>query len=151
MLQRIQSVYLFIVTVLLMTCMFLSTGYFSTDAGVHQMVFKALGVTVPDQPFQSTWGLFVLLLLSSIISFITIFLYKNRPLQIRLSIFNAIILVGYYCVLGFFIWKLKAALNAEFFMNWAICLPAVALILDILAIRAIGKDEVMVRASDRIR
>lgn len=151
MLQRIQSVYLFIVTVLLVTCMFLSLGYFSTDGGVHQMVFKTLGVTIPDQPFQSTWGIFVLLLLSSIISFVTIFLYKNRPLQIRLSVFNTIILIGYYCVLGFFIWKLRTALSADFFVSWAICLPAVALILNILAIRAIGKDEVMVRASDRIR
>lgn len=151
MIQRIQSVYLLVVTVILAFSMFLTTGFFSVDSGVTQQVLMSLGVTLTDGTVYSTWGLFVLLLLSSIISFVTIFLFKNRPLQIRLSIFNTIIMIGYYGVLAFFVWKLQSSLAASFSMNWAICLPLIALILNVLALRAIGKDEVLVRAADRIR
>jgi hypothetical protein len=35
--------------------------------------------------------------------------------------------------------------------SWAICLPFVALVLIWLAIRAIGKDEVLVKAYERLR
>ena len=57
--------------------------------------FKALGMDV-NGAFQSTWGLFGILMLSTIVAFATIFLYKNRMLQIRMSIFNSLLLVGYY-------------------------------------------------------
>ncbi len=151
MLQRIQSVYLLLVTAIVAFAMFLSLGYFSEDLGVTQMLFSSLGVNISATDFYATWGLFALLLISSVISLVTIFLYRKRPLQIRLSIFNSIVLIGYYGALVFFIYRLKKGLGAEFYMNWAICLPAVAFIFLILAIRAIGKDEVLVRAADRIR
>ena len=35
--------------------------------------------------------------------------------------------------------------------SWTVCLPLVAIILNWLAIRAIGKDEVLVKAHDRLR
>ena len=38
-----------------------------------------------------------------------------------------------------------------FRFHWALCLPLVALILNYLAVRAIGKDEAMVQAVDRLR
>lgn len=151
MLQRIQSVYLFIASIILVCCMFISIGYFSSDMGVTQLPFEMLGVQSGDSTVYATWGLFVLILIGVILSLVTIFLFKNRPLQIRISIFNLIILVGYYATLIFFIFKIKTDMSASFYMKWTICLPAVALILLFLAIRSIGKDEVLVRASDRIR
>jgi hypothetical protein len=36
-------------------------------------------------------------------------------------------------------------------LSWPVCLPFVALILNWLAIRAIGKDEMLVKAYDRLR
>ena len=38
-----------------------------------------------------------------------------------------------------------------FQLGWALCLPVVAIILNYLAFRAIYKDEVMVKAADRLR
>ena len=93
MIQRIQTVYLLIVTGLLITAMCLPMGYFTDTMGEHP--FKALGMDV-NGAFQSTWGLFGILMLSTIVAFATIFLYKNRMLQIRMSIFNSLLLVGYY-------------------------------------------------------
>ena len=100
--------------------------------------------------FQSTWGLFGILMLSTIVAFATIFLYKNRMLQIRMSIFNSLLLVGYYIAFFAFYFALKNDENL-FRIGWAICLPLVSIILNILAIRSIGRDEVMVKAADRLR
>ena len=93
MIQRIQTVYLLIVAGLLITAMCMPIGYFIDTMGEHP--FKALGLEINDA-FQSTWGLFGILMLSTIVAVATIFLYKNRMLQIRMTIFNSLLLVGYY-------------------------------------------------------
>ena len=147
MIQRIQSVYLLIVTGLLIAALCLPVGSFIDPTGAH--VFKPLRIAM-EGGYQYTWGLFCILLLSVIIAFATIFLFKNRMLQIRMTIFNSLLLVGYYIALGAFYWALKGDF-AAFDMHFAICFPLVGIILNYLAIRDIGRDEVMVRAADRLR
>lgn len=149
MIQRIQSVYLLLVTALLITSMCLPVGSFiGADAAMY--TFKPLGVEVGGT-FYSTWGVFGILLLSSIVAFATIFLFKNRMFQIRMSIFNSILLIGYYMAFLAFMFVLKRDLNASFQISWALCFPLICIILNYLAIRAIGRDEVMVKAADRLR
>ena len=147
MIQRIQTVYLLIVTGLLITAMCLPMGYFTDTMGEHS--FKALGIEL-NGAYESTWGLFCILLLSTIVAVSTIFLYKNRMLQIRMTIFNSLLLVGYYIAFLAFYFALKNDANM-FRVGWALCLPLVSIILNILAVRAIGRDEVMVKAADRLR
>ena len=145
MIQRIQTIYLLLVTALLITSMCLPVGSFiGADAAMY--TFKPLGVE-QNGMFYSTWGVFGILLLSAIIAFATIFLFKNRMLQIRMSIFNSILLIGYYLTFLAFMF----VLNAAFQISWALCLPLISIILNYLAIRAIGRDEVMVKAADRLR
>ncbi|MDR0895673.1 MAG: DUF4293 domain-containing protein [Prevotellaceae bacterium] len=151
MIQRIQSVYLLLVTGLLITALCLPVGNFLSSDSVTAAVFKPIGVTMPDGAFHSTWALFCLLLLSVIIAFATIFLFRNRMLQIRMTIFNSILLIGYYIAFIVFLWMLKGSLNTTFRLGWALCLPAISLILNYLTFRAIYRDEVMVRAADRLR
>lgn len=152
MIQRIQSVYLLVVTVLLVVTMCLPAGHFIAADGVNTLAFKPLGVTLADGGFQSTWGLFGLLLLSTIVAFGTIFLFRNRMLQVRMTIFNSVLLIGYYVVFGVFWYVLKGRLDVTGFqVGWALCLPAVCIILNYLAFRAIYRDEVMVKAADRLR
>lgn len=49
------------------------------------------------------WALFVILLVVAVLAFGTIFLFKKRMLQIRLTIFSTILLIGYYATLVTFI------------------------------------------------
>lgn len=149
MIQRIQTVYLLLVVGLLIASMCLPLGYF-TDAEAVTYTFSPLGISAGDA-FQSSWGLFGILLLSSIVGFATIFLYKNRMLQIRMTIFNTILLIGFYLAFVAFYFSIKGDLEATFRIHWALCLPLVAIILNYLAIRAIGRDEVLVKAADRLR
>lgn len=148
MIQRIQSIYLLVVTGLLIAALCLPIGTF-IEPGIN--VWKSIGLTLEgDGGFRYTWGLFCILMLATVVAFATIFLFKNRMLQIRMTVFNSLLLVGYYAVLGVFYWTLKDMFVA-FNMHFAICFPMVAIILNYLAIRAIGRDEVMVRAADRLR
>ena len=95
MIQRIQSAYLLLVTVLLVVAICMPVGQFIGADGVTAHVFKPLGVALADGGFQSTWGLFGILLLSALVAFCTIFLFRNRMLQIRMTIFSSILLIGY--------------------------------------------------------
>ena len=151
MIQRIQSVYLFVVTVLLVLSMCFPIGHFIGADGVTE-VFKPLGVVLADGSVTSTWGLFCILLLSAVVAFCTIFLFRNRMLQVRMTVFSSILLIGYYVAFVAFLLVLKKNLgDASFQVGWALCLPAISIILNYLAFRATYRDEVMVRAADRLR
>ena len=151
MIQRIQSVYLFAVTVLLVLAMCFPIGRFIGVDGLTQ-VFKPLGVSLANGSMTSTWGLFCILLLAAVVAFCTIFLFRNRMLQVRMTIFSSILLVGYYVACVVFIFVLKRNLaDASFQIGWSLCLPAISIVLNYLAFRAIYRDEVMVRAADRLR
>ena len=147
MIQRIQTVYLLIVAALLVATMCLPMGYFTDSMGEH--AFKALGIEIGGS-YQSTWGLFGILVLSAMVALATIFLYKNRMLQIRMTIFNSLLLLGYYIAIVAFYFALSSDTNF-FSVAWALCLPFIAIILNLLAIRSIGRDESMVKAADRLR
>ena len=152
MIQRIQSVYLLLVTILLVVAICLPVGQYIGSDGVTTHIFKPLGITLADGTFHSTWGLFGILLLSAIIAFCTIFLFRNRMLQVRMTIFSSLLLVGYYIAFFVFVFMLKSDLDAMTFqLGWALCLPVVCIILNYLAFRSIYRDELMVKAVDRLR
>ena len=149
MIQRIQSVYLLAVTILMIVCMFNPVG--SIIAGTNGISeFGNLAITLPDGTKDyAPWALFAILLVVAILSFVTIFLFKKRMLQIRLTIFSSIMLVGYYLALVAL--ALMLAEGTSFTPSWTICLPFVAIVLNWLAIRGIGADEALVKAYDRLR
>ena len=149
MIQRIQSVYLLAVTILMIVCMCNPVG--SIIAGTNGISeFGNLFITLPDGTKDfAPWALFAILLVIAILSFVTIFLFKKRMLQIRLTIFSSVMLIGYYAALVAYIFML--AEDTTFSASWSICLPAVSIILNWLAIRGIGADEALVKAYDRLR
>ena len=76
--------------------------------------------------------------------------------QLRLVIFNTILLVGYVGAYAFIVWfylqQLAAAhIDASFELALAVVWPVVCIILNCMAIRGIRKDEALVRSLDRIR
>lgn len=151
MIQRIQTVYLLLAVVALVWAMCVPVGSFVGTDGVTIQVWKPLGINVSGV-FQSTWGLFGILLLSAMVSLCSILLYGSRKLQMRMALFAFVLLAGYYVVLAFFIPALMNGVQATGFrVGWALCLPLVAAILDLIAWRAIRHDEEMVKAADRLR
>jgi hypothetical protein len=112
--------------------------------------FGNLFITLPDGTKDyAPWALFVILLVVAVLAFVTIFLFKKRMLQIRLTIFSSVVLIGYYLVMAALIFM--TAEETSFTPSWTICLPFVGIILNWLAIRGIGADEALVKAYDRLR
>lgn len=152
MIQRIQTLYLLAVAIVLIVCMCNPVAaYIGADGSVSP--FTNMGIEVAGIGREtSCWGLFAILLLAAVVAAATIFLFKNRMLQIRMTIFNTVLLIGYYATfLAFVIAYNRRLPDASFQLRMAVCLPFVAMVLNYLAIRAIGKDEVMVKAADRLR
>lgn len=152
MIQRIQTLYLLLSVALIVAAMCLPIGSFIAPDGVTTHVLKPLGLTLADGTCQSTWGLWGILLLDTVVAACTIFLYKNRMLQVRTTVFNTLLMAGYYLACVAFVFMLKGDLEGvSFTPGWALCFPAIAIILHYLAFRGIMSDEVMVRAADRLR
>ena len=142
MLQRIQTVYLLIIMALTIAILFLPLAVL--QSGDQLFTFDATGI--------STWGLFALTIVISLLALLTIFLFKKRILQIRICVFNAILMLGFYGLFAFFYWDLGN--QKEIFslsLKIAFSFPLISLILDYLAIRNIGADEALVRSLDRLR
>lgn len=152
MLQRIQTVYLLAIVALMIAMLFLPLAIL--QSGDQFMTFDATGIsTMAAQPelVYPTWGLFVLTAVIVMIALITIFLFKKRMLQIRLCIFNGLLMLGMYAMFAFFVWNLKGQMDVVMTLKFALSFPLISLILDYLAIRNIGADEALVRSLDRLR
>lgn len=149
MIQRIQTVYLLVVAILMVVMMSLPVGSF-VASDYTATVFNNLSLVAPDGTADyGPWAMFAILMVSAVVTLGTIFLYKKRMLQIRLTIFNIILLLGYYGTLVTFVFMLKG--ENSFTPSWTVILPLISIILDWLAIRAIGKDEMLVKAYERLR
>ncbi len=113
---------------------------------------NAMALSGDSELIYPSWGLFVLTALIALIAMVTIFLYKRRILQIRLCIFNALLILGFY---GLFVFLIYTFLEnkEDIVVNVKIALgfPLINLILDYLAIRNIGADEALVRSLERLR
>lgn len=152
MLQRIQTVYLLIITLLMVGVLLMPLATLESEGTFY--TFNTTGInTIAEAPelISPTWALFALTAVIALIALITIFLYKKRMLQIRLSIFNAILMIGFYALFGFFVYTIKNSMEVSFSVKIALSFPLIALILDYLAIRNIGADEMLVRSLNRLR
>jgi len=152
MLQRSQTLYLlgvFILTILMFTG---SIADFSGDAGVltlkHSGIFNSQG----EKLELSTWPLTLFFSLVSLLAFLNIFSYKNRVRQMRLCIFLILISVGMVGMMFYYTWVAGNKFDtSQTLYQWRFIIPPIAIILQYLAFRGIRKDELMVKAYDRIR
>ena len=123
MIQRIQSVYLLLIT--------------------------ALMAVLAIMTYNVHWWLLLIFALLGLASLVTIFLYKKRKSQmwvVRIILLAIIIVL----VHNFYInWQVNFHPNKIVAAIGLICL--VSGILAILALRAIRKDEKLVRSLDRLR
>ena len=150
MIQRIQSIYLLIVAVLMVVCLCNPLGSLINVNNEISEFTNLYIVTADGMKDYTPWALFVLLFIVAIIAFVTIFLFKKRMLQIRLTIFGSILLLGYYVTLLVFVTTVLSE-DVSYTPSWLVCLPFVAIVLNWLAIRSIGADEALVKAYDRLR
>ena len=144
MIQRIQTLYLLVATFIV------GGGVFVVDLWKNKdgILFFAL------DSFNTTnyvlIGMSLLFFISAILTFITIFLFKNRKLQFvigRLTILINFILLG---IIIFYSQNLSGEMEVSE-KGIGLLIPIFAIVLVVLANRAIKKDEELVKSVDRLR
>lgn len=162
MIQRIQTLYLFLVVVLGVILCFLPVVQLVTlsEAAIQRMFdMGAFGLReltpgvelLEPVTLNGLWGLLLTTILIPLLAFVDIFLYKKRLLQARLNIFLSVLCVGYYAILAMFIWFARMNMGTDWHLYVWACIPLICLVLTLMATRAILKDEALVRAADRLR
>ncbi|MBE6182511.1 MAG: DUF4293 family protein [Rikenellaceae bacterium] len=156
MIQRIQSLYLLAVTILMAITFAAPLLAFGTTEGVSTLYTYRL-IHAAGNSETAPYYLSFLVIIATILPFITIFGYKKRLIQIRWCVVEMVLLAGTIVMLGLYCYRFytlfqeasPAIFSASFKLT--LCCPAVALFLTWLASRAIFRDEMLVRDTERIR
>lgn len=152
MLQRPQTIYLlgaFLISLLLLTG---PVAEFSNETGEYQLKHSGLVDSTGERLQVDTWPMSVLFIAVAALAFLNIFSYMNRMRQMRICIFLMLLHAGITGMIFYYIWAAGNNLgDAATLHQWRIIIPPVAIILLYLAFRRIRRDELMVKAYDRIR
>jgi hypothetical protein len=162
MIQRIQTLYLVGVLLLSVLSFCFPLAVFETDkydASQYNLIPKEVSAETTALP-QTTiaWNAIFFPVATGILALVAIFLYKNRPLQMRITAFGFLFATIYVGLLLLWIISSQETALAEQQVQVikttygvSTYLPMGQVLLFILAQRAIKKDEKMVRDSERIR
>ena len=151
MLQRKQTVFLFLSFLLTIACLCLPVGTFELKdiMGTDKQMFNLWLLDDGRHEYSVAW-LFFILLITCPIWLKAIGSFRNRMFQSRLCVFNILILVLWYVVYGICV-KLIGSDAYSFRPSIAACFPLISIILILMARKGILDDEKLVRAADRIR
>lgn len=153
MIQRIQSVYFFAVLGLISTMFLYPLATLITPNG-EELKFNFMGIASLKDNTEAVFNAYPIAILFSLILVLTLaslLLFKKRMLQIRLSVINILLMIGSVALIYFNINDQKEELNALVSYSIINIFPLVAAVFTYFAIRAIGKDEALLRSVNRIR
>jgi hypothetical protein len=152
MIQRIQTLFLLGAVIFLALMLFLPLAEILAGGGITYTGMSR-GLRIDSGEFAvSTWPVFILVLVTAVLLFITIFLYRNRKLQIRFCVYAIVLGFGQIGLMYYF-WVLifRQLVVEDFSIRSPVVFPVVAIILTYLAFRGIRKDEILIRSIDKIR
>ena len=147
MIQRIQTVFLFLSAVFAGILFFTPIASFAL--GNEIVTFTIFGV----ENQTSALPLLILTILMLMVPFVTIFLYKKRELQLKLSSLN-VFLNAVFCglIFLFYVDKIQESLSSETITYvFGTYIPLINMVLSILAMRWIKKDIELIKSVDRLR
>ena len=155
MIQRIQSVYLSLTTVL--SLLFLNGTFlkFINNTGSDiQLKFTGIWKNTGESGLsflQNHLLLSAVLILIPVLSVAALLAFRDRKLQTRIT--KGLILTD-IILIGLIIYSAYSIINnyqAEVIPGYKMFIPVLILILGILALRGIRKDEDLVKSYDRLR
>lgn len=150
MIQRKQTIYLLLALAALIVCLCLPIGKLTSNA------MQRAEVAVYNIGLYTSTGLdahpvlFTDIVVVATLSFINIFLYNKRKLQMKICVVNIVLCLVWYAYYAFMALSMFKGIGS-FSMSFAVCLPLVAMILLILARAGIKADEELIRSMSRIR
>lgn len=160
MIQRIQTVFLFLVVVAMGVTIGLplweqmKTGSGTEDSWILT-AFTLSNLNPAGEVIEtsSKWYIGALACFAGLMALISIFQYKNRTRQMMINMINSLLMVGLVAVIFLTTngvnTEIGALENGAYLPGfWAVL---IAMVCNMLANRFIRKDEMLVRSVDRIR
>ncbi|MCK5857134.1 MAG: DUF4293 domain-containing protein [Bacteroidales bacterium] len=152
MIQRVQSVYLFLVFVVAVILIFFPLATFNMGEHIFQMNIMSFdGADNLDIELPNIIAIAVLTALLGLLALFTIFQFKNRKLQMKLNMLNMLINFGLLGAIFYYSDSIANGLDIKAEYDIASYFPVVSVLLLILANRNIRADEKLIRQSERLR
>jgi hypothetical protein len=152
MIQRVQTIYLFLVVVLSLVFMTGTIYVITTPSGqIETVSFMGSHIENGNSYVVKNIALITLTLTGIIVSLISIFLYKSRKIQLLLVAGASLLYVALTVLLLLSAMGLTGHAAGSTSYAFRIAIPFVNLMLLLMALRGIRKDEDLVKSYDRIR
>ena len=151
MIQRIQT--LFLLSVLVLSGLMCIGDLVRLDDGsgaFFSISFAGLR-DAGGEVIQKLWPLSILLAVIPLLTVISIFLYKKRKLQMRVTMLVLLLSLGTILLGAFYVIMFDRKIDVKVIWQVKALFPLVSAILAWLAYRSILKDDLMVRSYDRLR
>ena len=171
MIQRIQTLWLLLAVLLSVAAFFFPLANFGFEFKGEQLsaIYKILPVKTAPYQYNAAWTVLIANCITGITAFITVFLYKNRRLQMRVLAFAFLFSLAEMALIFFY--QADAGLteavtnickgtpqiidsvlqNAKITYNIASYFPLIQLVFFVFAMNGIKKDEALVKSSERLR
>lgn len=149
MIQRKQTVFLFLAIVCMVVCLCMPLATVEPQAmGVSGAMYNLWIDGAQGRSF-AVCPLFVVAVLACALQAVAIGLYKNRKVQSRVCVWAMLLLVAWMVAYAVFFHTMADGVTLRVSMGAAF--PIVAFVLTLMAKRGVDADERLVRAADRIR
>jgi len=157
MIQRIQTIFLALVVILGVCFSFVPIlGFTGYEATYVMNAYKTVTLDDALTIVSKNIGVGVMQGLVFLVALVTIFLFKNRSLQIKLSKLNILLVALQIAAIVMYSDIAKTAIGPSpndvlISFKFGSTIPVISLILIYLAIRFIKKDDNLIRSADRLR
>jgi hypothetical protein len=147
MIQRIQTLYLLISAILIGLLFLMPFAEIAKDGVI--LLFNFKGIILDSALKENGIVISILMVIIFALQGFAVMSYKKRVRQIQIIVYTIFVMFG---LLGlFFFFTYYSYRDAQISYKIGMVFPLIAIILDYLAIRAIRKDEALIRSIDRIR
>ena len=155
MIQRPQTLFYLAIIAISLMLMFSDTVFYTANNNLNESVnveYDETELIASDGTSKEpNTYLFAFLGVIGILAFISLLMFKNRKLQVLLSSFNFLFILGMIVVMYLY------SINMQFFntgtstYTFYALLPLSLIFFNYLAIRGVRKDEQLIRSMDRLR
>ena len=150
MIQRIQTIFLLSAISLMSILFFYPFAEIAVGNDIFTFSVKGFVNNETGKIIKDVFSIPLFISIILLINIATILLYKKRKLQMRFSVYNIILMIG---MSGILFYLAHSAFQPSPTVEYKITIlfPIIAAIFNYMAFRNIRKDELLVRAVDRIR
>ncbi|MBN1598218.1 MAG: DUF4293 domain-containing protein [Bacteroidales bacterium] len=153
MIQRVQTLFLLVATILSALVVFVPISEMMLPNGdVAKLYSTGLKNLNSSEVLYQTFPILILGLATSLLSLITIFIYQRRTIQMRLCVYNILLLLFMAILFAYYYFDIRNKLEVQMHsFSYTLVIPLVNIILIFQAFRAIRRDDLLIKSYDRLR